>query len=175
MQALDTFLPRFDVNETHSISLACDAERALEIALAAPAAPGRLVAALFRARGLPPTTSVQGLFDRMGFDTLSASPTEVVVGASGTPWRPSGKIGAFTDPRPGTVRIATDLRARAVPGGCILSTETRVLAADAAARRAFRRYWRVVGPFSALIRRRWLRAARDATRRDAYGGTGGRS
>ena len=175
MQALDSFLPRFDVNETHSISLACDAERALELALAAPAAPGRLVAALFRARGLPPATSVQGLFDRMGFDTLSASPIEIVIGASGTPWRPSGKIGPFAEPRPGTVRIATDLRATPVPGGCILSTETRVLAVDDAARCAFSRYWVVIGPFSALIRRRWLRAARDATRRDAFGETGGRS
>jgi hypothetical protein len=26
------------------------------------------------------------------------------------------------------------------------------------ARRSFRRYWLVVGPFSALIRRRWLAA-----------------
>ena len=175
MQALDSFLPRFDVNETHSISIACEAERALELALAAPAAPGRLVAALFRARGLPPTTSVQGLFDRMRFEMLVASSTEVVVGASGTPWRPSGKIGPFMDSRPGTVRVATDLRSTPVPGGCILSTETRVLAVDDPARRAFGHYWVVVGPFSALIRRRWLRAARDAATRDGYGGTGGRS
>ena len=175
MQALDSFLPRFDVNETHSVSLACDAERALELALTAPAAPGRLVAALFRARGLPPSAPVQGLFHRMGFDTLSSSTTEVVLGACGTPWRPSGGLGPFADPRPGTVRVATDIRATPVEGGCILSTETRVLAVDAAARRAFRRYWVVVGPFSALIRRRWLRAAQDATRRDACGGTGGRS
>ena len=175
MRALDTFLPQFDANETHSISLACEAERALELALDAPAAPGRLVAALFLARGLPPTSSVQGLFARMGFETLSASSTEVVVGASGTPWRPSGSIGPFTEPRPGTVRIATDLRATPVPGGCVLSTETRVLAVDDPARRAFARYWVVVGPFSALIRRRWLRAARDATKRGASGGTGGRS
>jgi hypothetical protein len=41
----------------------------------------------------------------------------------------------------------------------VLSTETRVQAVDDAALRAFRRYWRVVGPFSGLIRRRWLRAA----------------
>jgi len=175
MRALDRFLPRFDVNETHSISIACDAERALELALAAPAAPGRLLEALFRARGLPPAASVEELFDRMGFDTLSTSPTEVVLGACGRPWRPSGGLSAFFDARPGTVRVATDIRATPVDGGCILSTETRVLALDGAARRAFLRYWVVVGPFSALIRRRWLRAARDATRSDACDGTGGRS
>jgi hypothetical protein len=32
-----------------------------------------------------------------------------------------------------------------------------VQAVDEAARRAFRRYWLVIGPFSALIRRRWLK------------------
>jgi hypothetical protein len=46
-----------------------------------------------------------------------------------------------------------------VAGGTLLSTETRVSATNSTARRAFRGYWRVVGPFSGLIRRRWLRAA----------------
>ena len=39
-----------------------------------------------------------------------------------------------------------------------MSTETRVLCADAAALRSFRRYWLVVGPFSGLIRILMLRA-----------------
>src|SRR6266566_7859667 len=47
-------------------------------------------------------------------------------------------------------------------GGTRLATETRVHATDSAARRRFRLYWFVVGPFSALIRRRWLAAARRA-------------
>lgn len=180
MQALDGFLPRFDVNETHSICLSCDAERAIELALATPAAPNRIVAALFRVRGLPPRTSVRALFETMAFDTLFSAPTEIVVGASGTPWRPSGRIGPFAETRPGTVRIATDMRATTVAGGCILSTETRIFAADDAARRAFRRYWLAVGPFSALIRRAWLKAAREAATREAatsaaFAGRDGRS
>jgi len=175
MRALDTCLPQFDVNEKHSISLACTPEYALECALSAPAAPGRVVAALLRARGLPSDTTVAGLFGRMGFDTLAAGPTERVLGASGTPWRPSAGLRPFADARPGTVRVAVDVRATAVAGGCILSTETRVQAVDDPARRAFRRYWIVVGPFSALIRRRWLRAAQAAIRRDAFGGTDMRS
>ncbi|HET7857550.1 MAG TPA: hypothetical protein VFL41_13925 [Gaiellaceae bacterium] len=35
------------------------------------------------------------------------------------------------------------------------------------ARRAFRAYWLVVGPFSALIRRRWLAAAMASAKRSA--------
>lgn len=43
-------------------------------------------------------------------------------------------------------------------GATILSTETRVCATDPASNRAFARYWRVIYPGSALIRRMWLRA-----------------
>lgn len=43
-------------------------------------------------------------------------------------------------------------------GGTTVSTETRVFANNPAARRAFGRYWRVIYPGSALIRRMWLRA-----------------
>lgn len=77
MRALDDALPHFDVNEVHSISLPCSAERAVELALAA-------------------------------------------------------------------------------------ATETRVQAVDDRARRALRRYWLVVGPFSGLIGRRWPRAVERA-------------
>jgi hypothetical protein len=41
--------------------------------------------------------------------------------------------------------------------GAQLSTETRIQAVDEAARRAFARYWRIVGPFSGVIRRRSLK------------------
>ena len=40
----------------------------------------------------------------------------------------------------------------------LVSTETRVFANDAASRRRFAAYWRVIYPGSAIIRRMWLRA-----------------
>jgi hypothetical protein len=43
-------------------------------------------------------------------------------------------------------------------GGSLLSTETRVVANTADARRRFSRYWRVILPGSDVIRRMWLRA-----------------
>jgi hypothetical protein len=56
-------------------------------------------------------------------------------------------------------------------GGSVLSTETRVFAADPDSRRRFASYWRVIYPGSALIRRTWLRAiarrAAGAPRQDA--------
>jgi hypothetical protein len=65
---------------------------------------------------------------------------------------------------PGTIKAAVDFRAKRVPGGSRLTTETRVKAADARARRSFRCYWLAIAPFSALIRKRWLRAAQAAAR-----------
>ena len=161
MRALDDALPLYDVNEVHTIALTCSPEEALELALSAPAAPDRFVAALFRARRLPPGTTIQGLFDTMGFDTLAHTPTEVVVAASGTPWGIRGGTRPYAAAGPGTVRIAADIRAVPAEEGCVLSTETRVQAVDDRARRIFRRYWFVVGPFSSLIRRRWLRTVRS--------------
>ena len=43
-------------------------------------------------------------------------------------------------------------------GGSYVTTETRVFATNAGARRRFAAYWRLIYPGSALIRRGWLRA-----------------
>jgi hypothetical protein len=53
--------------------------------------------------------------------------------------------------------------------GSLLVTETRVAGVDARGRRSFRRYWRLVGPFSVLIRRRWLAAIARTASRDLSG------
>lgn len=45
-------------------------------------------------------------------------------------------------------------------GASRVVTETRILATDAAARRRFGLYWRVIYPGSALIRVMWLRAVK---------------
>lgn len=44
------------------------------------------------------------------------------------------------------------------PAECNLTTETRVYATDASARRSFAAYWRVIYPGSSLVRYMWLRA-----------------
>jgi hypothetical protein len=149
MALIDDVLPHFDVHEVHSIACA----RSLDEALAAPFAPDPIVRLLFRLRGLRATGTIGEAFARAGFQVLARNEQELVVGAAGTPWRPRGGVTPFSDERPGTVRMVANLLA----DGTRVSTETRVQAVDDAARRAFRRYWLVVGPFSAVIRRRWLK------------------
>jgi hypothetical protein len=170
VSALDDILPGFDWHERHERWLPATPEEAVATFLACRAAPDLAVRMLFRLRGLRTDATIADAFARMGFEELYRAPAEIVVGASGTPWRPRGAIRPFAACDAGTVRIATDVRAQADTGGCLLSTETRIEALDEAARRAFRRYWRVVGPFSAVIRRRWLSAvARSVSRSNGAG------
>ena len=56
--------------------------------------------------------------------------------------------------------MALEFRAVPEPGGTRLETETRVFLTDAASRRRFAGYWLVVCPFSGIVRRSWLAAAR---------------
>jgi hypothetical protein len=155
---LDRWLPEFDVRERHARELAVAPERALELALSLPAASDRVVGALLRLRGLRTDMRIEEFFILQGFEPLERTATTFVVGVVSTPWRPRGGLGPFDAPRPGTVRIVADFRAEGRAARCVLSTETRVAAIDERARRAFRRYWLVIGPFSKLIRRRWLAA-----------------
>jgi hypothetical protein len=58
--------------------------------------------------------------------------------------------------RPDTCKAVVDFRIEPP----FLTTETRVHVADPAARRKFARYWRVIRPFSGLIRILMLRGAK---------------
>ena len=121
-----------------------------------------LVAILLRLRGLgaarggPIWSSLQA----RGF-RLHDPETLVLVGR---PWSPRGGIRDVEDfarfAEPGYAKIGLDLRALPEGAGARLETETRVLLTDAAARRRFALYWLAVRPFSGLVRRLWLRAAK---------------
>lgn len=101
-------------------------------------------------------------FLRAGFLLLDEQPDrEVVLGVVG------GRKAAGVDARgfasfeePGHVKAVLNFAVRAHGAGTLVTTETRVHATDEAARRWFARYWLVVGPFSALIRRRMLAVLR---------------
>jgi hypothetical protein len=149
MAAIDDVLPHYDARELHSVA----SSHTIADALAAPVAADPFIRLLFRLRGVPGDGTIGELLARMRFEELARTEHEVVLGAAGTPWRPGGGLRRVAEAQPGTVRVVIDFRS----DGERLSTETRIEAVDDAARRAFLRYWRIVGPFSAVIRRRWLK------------------
>jgi hypothetical protein len=164
MARLDEFLPAYDVIERHQRLVRASPDDAVAAALAAPAAPDSLVRTLFRLRGLNSGGTVHGAMRALGFAPLVSESDCVVLGAAGRPWTPRGGLVAFDKAGPGQVQMLLEVSASPVEGAALLYTETRVAAMDAASRRAFRRYWRVVGPFSGFIRTRWLAAAERALR-----------
>lgn len=106
--------------------------------------------------------TVLSAFRGMGFRLIGEEPErELVVAGIGRFWLPSGglrevesseQFAAFAEPR--YAKVAFNFRL----AGETLSTETRIAATDAAARRRFGAYWLLVRPGSGLIRREWLRA-----------------
>jgi hypothetical protein len=79
-------------------------------------------------------------------------------------WLPAGQLIAvapedFNAAEPaGCAKAAWDFVIEETrPGRVRLSTETRVRCMDARSRKRFMLYWRMIGPFSAWIRREMLR------------------
>ncbi len=140
MRTLDRYLPHFDVNEVHEIALEVPPEVALDRVLALSVTPDWLVRTLFRLRRLDGLDLPLERFaiEVLGLEMVERTSTTAV--AAGRLRRQRVAILFEAVPRP--------------PGGSRLVTETRVADVDL----GFRMYWFVVGPFSALIRRRWLRA-----------------
>jgi hypothetical protein len=177
---LDEFLPKYDVNEVHSSRVAAPPADVLAAAQSLTPREVRPVNALMAVRSLPSRLLRRGspagssridgpLIDRMrerGFTLLAELPDEVVLGAVGRFWAADSGIRRVsrdefvTFEEPGFAKAVMNFHVRAAPGGTVMTTETRVRATDDEARRKFRRYWRVVMPGSALIRRVWLRAIR---------------
>lgn len=162
-RGLDATLPEWDWHEVHSRVVAAHPKRALEALASTPIAAGRAARVLLSIRGLATDGTIVDGLERIGFGERRRSPTEIVLGACGAPWRLHAEMRDLGLPRRHTVLVACDFRAEALDDGLTrLSTETRIKAVDDHARRRFRAYWFLVGPCSALIRRAWL--ANAATR-----------
>jgi hypothetical protein len=149
-------------------------------AVAVAAAPEAAILAMLAVRGsdLPVTRLLMGIrslgrrrftdrpvldgLQSIGARPLSAAPERLEYGLVGQPWRlGGGQRGDWENPGPGFVKVQVDFWAESAPGGSQRHTATRIWATDPHSLRRFRRYWRVVGAGSGLIRREWLRAARS--------------
>ena len=112
-----------------------------------------------------------GRLEKEGFGLVAEQAgREIVLGVTGRFWKASAKLSPATPeqfklgPPPGEVLVAWNFLVDPAPEQhARLSTETRILAADVDTRLTFTRYWLVVHPGSALIRRSMLAAvAREA-------------
>jgi hypothetical protein len=181
---LDEFMPAWQFGEHHSIEVNAPPAETFAAMKSVTADEIRFFRALTwirrGGRQLPESILNAGrdkpllaVATRSGFVTLADhAPRELVIGT--VVKRPPGPTviargEAFRKPLPPGFAIAA-MNFLVVPngsGGSIVSTETRVFGSSPGAQRAFARYWRVIYPGSALIRRMWLRAIK----RRAEGGS----
>jgi hypothetical protein len=174
---LDEFLPHYDVREAHSVKIAAEPEVVLLALRELTPREVPLFVVLMtlragpRARHLSTRRRVLDQFERAGFVSLRDRPDGLAFGSVGRYWQLSGSVrriepAEFRDfAEPGYAKGAFDFRLEPHDGDTMLTTETRVLATDDAARRSFLRYWRLIHPGSAAIRVVWLRAIRRRAER----------
>jgi hypothetical protein len=174
---LDEFVPAYQFGEFHSMRVAAPKEQVYRAIKSVTADEISLFRTLtwLRRFGRPGPESIlnaperQPLLDvatRTTFLLLAEEPNrEIVIGSpvvAPTGWRRSEartpeSFKALQ--QPGFAVAAMNFRIEDDgPQACTVTTETRVYATDASARRRFAPYWRVIYPGSALIRRMWLRA-----------------
>jgi len=181
---LDGFMPVYEIAERHQIGVKAPAAVTFAAACEADLTRSRVVRAVFKGREVMLGTDANSaerprgllaLTTSLGWRMLAEKPgREIVMGAVTQPWEanvvfqglPPEEFTAFNEP--GYVKIAWTLRVDALPDGTsIFRTETRALATDVEARAKFRRYWALVSPGVALIRRAMLEPIKREAERQA--------
>ena len=178
---LDAVLPQYDVAKRHRVAIRASRDRVFEELGQYDFRRSRVTRVLMALRGYSGRArrsrrkegaTLSESLVRFGFTPLAEAPgEELVFGLVGQFWRPSGglctlsvdEFAAFREP--GFAKAAWNLLCAetADPDVTELSTETRVACYGDAARRKFLLYWRVVEPFSGLIRWSLLRGVRRAS------------
>ncbi|NNC75504.1 MAG: hypothetical protein HKN93_08350 [Acidimicrobiia bacterium] len=162
---IDEFLPESDATHSYEIRIEAPPTAVRRALLEVNLADDLVVRTLLRLRGLPRRATTWAGLEQLGFIRLANEPDELLLGIIGRFWTLTGHLVAvdadgFREHKdPGYAKAAWNFTILPDGNGTRLGTETRVLCSDEASRVRFRRYWKVVGPFSGLIRKRILRQA----------------
>jgi len=177
--ALDRLIPAPRLSEADGIDVALSPDQAWQLVRHGEIAMPAIARALFALRTLPsrllgkpavaPSLSIDAFTSgaQPGFRVLiDDPPREVAVAAVGKVWQPdipfvevadTTAFAAFAEPGYAKVAWAVRVLPRGA-GDSRIEVDLRVTATDEPSWRAFRRYFRLVGPFSRLIRRSALEA-----------------
>ena len=187
MTLLDDYFAAYDASERHTMRIAATPAAVFAALRTADLSGHPVTRVLLAVRALPAWLMRRGLtraeptprrvtladFERHGFVVLAErAPGELLIGLQGRFWTLTGQLepldaAAARLPVPaGRARAGWNFTAEPLPdGGTLLATETRIVCADAATRRRFLWYWRVIQPGSGLIRRAMLSRIRSEAER----------
>ncbi len=176
---LDEFVPAYQFHEVHSLVIAAPPARVFRAIQETTAGEIRFFRLLttIRRMGRPGPESILNAPEHMpilevatrtSFLTLAHEVDREIVLGTVVIAPPDARSADSLTPevfrgisRPGFALAAMNFRLTPNDSAStLLTTETRVYATDRATQRRFARYWRVIYPGSALIRRSWLAAIR---------------
>ena len=173
---IDEFMPKFDVSKRYSMMIAASVDSVYSALKNANINDSPLIRILFFLRGLPviyrsKKNVLKG--NKLTVSDISSSGfillfekhgDELVIGVAGKFWKLSGDIVRMSPEqfrsfnKTGFAKAVWNFSLR--PMGHIsteLSTETRILCTDESGRKKFALYWKLIGPFSGIIRREILK------------------
>lgn len=180
--AIDRLIPHGHFSERHAVTIQAPPALVLETIPSVRMGDDPAIVALLKVRALPsrllgreaPKPPKEFGYD--DFFALAKDNHQRAWGIIGAFWKPAGGIIrdlAFADferpPPSGNAKLVWSYHARTLPnGGTRLTTETRIVCADAASRRAMLAYWLIIRIPSGIIRKRLLaRIKAEAERRAA--------
>jgi len=162
---IDQYMPVYDVDARYQIDIHAPIERVYSAARHLNMNDSWMVRWLYRLRGLPESNLTLNGMLKWGFILLADQASqEIVFGLIGRFWTPSGRIQSATADtfvefqQPGYAKVAGNFALSPQSDGIVrVTTDTRVYCPDGPSRRHFRLYWALIGPFSGIIRKEWLR------------------
>jgi hypothetical protein len=172
-QELDVFLPEYSFCEYHEVVINASPEKVKQALHTTAVADIPAILFLMKIRGIakekdlsdkvtnnPPNS---GTFSTPDFNFIVVDSTEMITvmvlkaSAKTPPPVVSTKEQFLNFNEPGYVKVAVNFRIIPLENGLtLLSTETRNHGVTEKDRRVFGRYWRMIYPGSAIIRRVWL-------------------
>jgi len=166
---LDDYLPEYDVVELHRAVIDLPQSELWAAFQRTDFSRSFWIRTLFRLRGIAvrqgiPIPMTFATMERWRFKLLDeVEPDYMVLGLVGKFWTPTGhlqridKRSFLEDSWKGFAKTAFSFEFEPLDdGSTVVATETRVQTTDESSRRAFLRYWKVIGPFSRWIRRLML-------------------
>jgi hypothetical protein len=173
---MDDFLPMYEEAKRYTIIIRASPETVYSVLKNSDINESWIIRFLFLIRGLPALFSRHR---RSGRKTLTIEDItvsgflpladkrheEIVLGVVGQFWRPSGNICKSVSSEtfvgfnePGFGKAVWNFSVKESGIGCSeLSTETRIHCIGERSQKQFKHYWRVIGPFSGIIRKEILK------------------
>lgn len=173
-QCIDDFMPEYQFYEYHEMSVNAPPGAVYKAVREVAFTDIPIAMWLLRIRGMTTGQFAQPVLEELmqpgtGFLELeNSNPNEYVGGMVGKPWsndqppdvKTPDEFRAFR--LAGNIKVAFNMHVVAMEDGTSrLSSETRIIGIDESAQKTFSRYWRVIYPGSAIIRRVWLDAIAD--------------